>query len=67
MTINSLNDLTQLINRHIKSQECLGDILTKANVLLDVAIDCELLSYPAEIVYPYFSAVSDFVRQATKL
>jgi hypothetical protein len=45
----------------------LSDTLIKTSVLLDVAIDCELLDYPTEIVYPYFSAVSDFLRQAVKL
>ena len=67
MALNSLNDPTQLINLQIKSQEHLGDILAKAKNLLDIAINSELLDYPANTAYCYFSAVSDFLHKATDI
>lgn len=64
MAEHSLNELLEIINQQVKSQELLREYLSKATSLIRIALEGDFLSHPALIVYHYLWALDDFVEKA---
>lgn len=54
MAEHSLNELLEIINQQVKSQELLREYLSKATSLIRIALEGDFLAHPALIVYPKF-------------
>lgn len=65
MAIDMLTQLSSLINHQVDSHETLGTYLSKADALLQVALENDgFLVCPTTIPYYYLWVLSDIVGQA---
>lgn len=64
MAEHSLNEVLEIINQQVKSQELLREYLSKATSLIRMALEGDFLAHPALIVYHYLWALDDFVEKA---
>jgi len=67
MAINSLAEITPLINRQIDSQELLNEYLAKIQALVCITSCEDFLDYERSIIHSYLWALGDLVTDAKKL
>ncbi len=67
MVNGNLDQLAQLIEQQMDSQELLGENLTKASLLTEIILERKLLNYPPAVLLPYFWAIHDYLSMAMDL
>ena len=67
MAANSVYDFLALINQQVDNREQISASLSKAEALIVVAIQGEVVENLAVIVYEYLWVLNDLIEQALKL
>lgn len=59
--------LNALINRQSASQEALSECLTKAEAMMQVAVNTDFLELSESVTYNYLWVLSDLITKAKKM